>query len=86
MSTKHVNHPTRTAKVLLALKSARRGRLLINGETIKTTGGWVDGAVLTAEQIGGPHGLRRLRELRQRGIVNIEKRRTNGTYQYRIAR
>lgn len=84
MNTKSLS---RRETVLKSLRAARRGKLTVAGKAVKTTGGWVDGAVLTNDEIGGTHGLRRLRELRATG-TNIEKRYNTetGVFQYRIAK
>lgn len=78
---------TRKELVLQALKTARsRGRLTIDGTSYKTSGGWVDGWLLTHPTLGGSEGLRRLRELRQEGFI-IEMRVSDKgtTRQYRLS-
>lgn len=78
---------TRRDLVHNALKSARRGKLMVNGERVQTSAGWVPGHLLTRPEIGGTEGLRRLRELRHDGIL-IEMKKIDGSsaYQYRIAK
>ena len=73
--------------VLKALRDARRGKLVIDGNKVKTVAGWVDGKTLTSSEVGSVQGLRRLRELRSTG-VSIEKRLNadTGLYQYRIGK
>lgn len=78
---------TRKELVLSTLTTARRrGRVVIDGTTYKTSGGWIDGWLLTHPSLGGSEGLRRLRELRQDGY-RIEMRVSDKgtTRQYRIA-
>jgi hypothetical protein len=84
MTVKSMN---RRELVLKALRSARRGKLMVNGTKVKTTAGWVDGQILTHEEIGSVQGLRRLRELRTSGVA-IEKRfnADTGKHQYRLAK
>jgi len=84
MNTKSLS---RRETVLKSLRAARRGKLTVAGKHVKTTAGWVDGTVLTADEIGGTHGLRRLRELRASGM-KIEKRYNAdaGVFQYRLAK
>lgn len=79
--------PTRRDLVHNALKSARRGKLTVNGKHVQTSAGWVPGHLLTDPSVGGTEGLRRLRELRDSGVL-IEMKRIEGSsaYQYRIAR
>lgn len=78
---------SRREMILKTLRSARRGKIVVGGSTVKTTGGWVDGALLTHESIGGDSGLRRLRELRSEGL-SVEKRYNSdtGVFQYRLGR
>jgi hypothetical protein len=80
--------PTRRELVHNALKAARRGKLTINGEAVKTPAGWVPGYLLTHPAIGGTEGLRRLRELRKDGL-NVEMKAIgdgSSAYQYRVAK
>ncbi|NBR22245.1 MAG: hypothetical protein EBU08_00340 [Micrococcales bacterium] len=76
---------SRREMVLKTLRSARRGKVMVNGTQVKTTGGWVPGTVLTDDAVGGVGGLRRLREIRTLGFA-VEKRRIAGTrsYEYRL--
>jgi hypothetical protein len=73
---------SRREMILKTLRSARRGKIVVNGKAVKTAGGWVDGAVL-----GGDAGLRRLRELRADGLA-VEKRYNTetGRFEYRLGR
>jgi hypothetical protein len=79
--------PTRRDSVLKFLRSARRGRVVVDGQTIKTPGGWVPGYLFNFPEVGGADGLRRLRELRTDG-TNIEMRRVpeSAAYEYRLAK
>jgi hypothetical protein len=89
MTTTKSASRTRKELVLAALKSARRGRLTIDGYEYRTKGGWVDGWLLTHPAIGGSEGLRRLRELRAQG-ERVEMRAHPDaaltTRQYRLKR
>jgi hypothetical protein len=80
--------PTRRELVHNALKAARRGKLTVNGQAVKTPAGWVPGHLLTHPEIGGTEGLRRLRELRTDGLAIEMKAIGNGSaaYQYRLAK
>lgn len=78
---------SRRELVAKTLRSARRGKIVVGGNTVKTTGGWVDGMTLTHPDLGGDSGLRRLRELRSHGM-KIEKRYNaeTSTFQYRLGK
>ena len=73
---------SRREMILKTLRSARRGKIVVDGKTVKTTGGGVDGA-----HLGGDSGLRRLREMRADGL-SVEKRYNaeTGVFQYRLGR
>jgi hypothetical protein len=77
---------TRKQLVLETLTTARRrGRVVIDGNTYKTSGGWIDGWLLTHPSLGGSEGLRRLRELRQDGYqIDMRVSAKGTTRQYRI--
>jgi hypothetical protein len=78
---------SRREMIAKTLRSARRGKIVVAGNTVKTTGGWVDGTMITHPEVGGDSGLRRLRELRAHGM-QIEKRYNAdaGVFQYRLGR
>ena len=46
---------------------------------------WVDGSMISSENVGGKEGLRRLRELRAEGY-QIQMRRNGRSAQYRLTR
>lgn len=78
----------RQAKVLEALRAALFGRVARTGEfTFYTYDGWIDGYALCHPGIGGSEGLRRLRELREKGW-KIDRRKHpiygRTTQQYRL--
>lgn len=78
---------TRRDLVHNALKSARRGKLVVDGKQVKTSAGWVPGHLLTSPAVGGTEGLRRLRELRNSGVrIEMKKIEGSSAYQYRIAK
>lgn len=75
---------TRKQMVLDTLLQAKReGSVSINGKTLETPQGFIDGSMLTA--IAGPTALRRLRELRTEGY-QIQMRREGRSAQYRLTR
>jgi hypothetical protein len=61
------------ARLVAPHRTSRKGRVL--AELKRAAPGWVHGAVLCSPAVGGSEGLRRLRELRQAGVV-IETRPT----------
>lgn len=65
---------TRRQAVLEELERAQRDN----------AGGWISTRRICSDEVGGPNGTRRLRELRESGI-QIEMRTEKGTAWYRLA-